>query len=141
MKHFTKVLLGIFFGIIFSSVYSQNENNPWAISIGTNGTDFFEEELFSIQELSNPNFKPGLTKLTVARHIKGGLSGSLSGTMNEIKYIGWAPENANDFSYEIENLAYVSLDGLFTYNFKNLISKNDNFFLDPKLSLGAGYFG
>ena len=140
MKHITKVLLGIFFGIIFSSVYSQNENNPWSISLGTNGSDFFEENLFSIQELSDPNIKPGLSKISVARHIKGGLSGSLSGSMNKIKYIGWAPEEANDFSYEIENLTYVSFDGLVTYNFKKLISKRNNFFLDPKLSIGAGYF-
>jgi len=140
MKHTIKALLGVFFGIICTSVYAQNENNPWSISVGTNGVDFFEEELLSIEELSNPNLKAGLNKLTVARHIKGGLSGSLSGAMNEVKYIGWAPEEAKDFSYETENLAYVSIDGLFSYNFKNLISKKNNFFLDPKLSLGAGYF-
>ena len=41
MKHLNKFLVASFLIMIIGSVNAQDENNPWAVSIGTNAVDFF----------------------------------------------------------------------------------------------------
>ena len=139
MKHTTRLLIGLILCVIFN-ISAQDKNNPWAITIGTTGVDFFEEELISLNELGNANYITGPSKITVGRHLSGNISGSLSGSLNQITNIGWAPTESRSYNAKIHKLSYFSLDALGTYNFRRLISKKKNFFLNPKLSLGAGYF-
>lgn len=41
MKHLKKVLLILLVVVSFNNINAQDEDNPWAIEIGTNSVDFY----------------------------------------------------------------------------------------------------
>jgi len=140
MRNLTKIFAASLVGLAFSSSVAQNADKPWSISVGSNAVDFFEEELLSFNELGNPNIIPAISRLSVGRHIKGGFSGSLTGSLNTIENIGWAPDESQSYNAKINPLQYYSVDAGLTYSFRDLISKNGNSFFDPSLTLGGGAF-
>ncbi len=140
MKNFTKTLALSVLGLACGSALAQNANKPWSVSVGTNAVDFLEEEKVTFAELGNPNIVPAISQLSVGRYIKNGFSASVTGSLNTIKYIGWAPQQANDFSYRIDDVSYYSADAGLSYSFRDLISKKENFFIDPQLTIGGGAF-
>ena len=124
MRNLTKIFAASLVGLAFSSSVAQNADKPWSISVGSNAVDFFEEELLSFNELGNPNIIPAISRLSVGRHIKGGFSGSLTGSLNTIENIGWAPDESQSYNAKINPLQYYSVDAGLTYSFRDLISKN-----------------
>ena len=68
--------------IAFSNYsYSQNENNPWAITVGTNAVDLIETGSFKDEGLSvSSNF----SYLEISRYVGSGFSVNLAGTFNSI---------------------------------------------------------
>ena len=42
MKNFSKLLLILLVTAVYTNVYSQDENNPWAVSFGANVVDFIQ---------------------------------------------------------------------------------------------------
>ena len=140
MRNLTKIFAASLVGLAFSSSVAQNADKPWSISVGTNAVDFFEEELLSFNELGNPNIIPAISRLSVGRHIKGGFSGSLTGTLNTIENIGWAPTESQKYNAKINPLQYYAVDAGLNYSFRDLISKNGDSFFDPSLTVGGGAF-
>ena len=139
MKHFSKFIAASFLGLVFGTATAQDANKPWAITVGANAVDFFQEEEFNVFDLEDANIVPAISKLTVARHIKGNFSGSLSGSLNQIDTVGAFSE-----PIDIEDTSYFSLDGLLTYSLRSTVSKifkteKESWFA-PKVSIGAGYF-
>ena len=41
MKHLKKVLLILLVVVSFNNINAQDEDNPWAIELGTNAVDFY----------------------------------------------------------------------------------------------------
>ncbi len=140
MKHTIKIIFNFILALISLNISAQNKNTPWTISLNTNGVDFFEEELLSFAELGNINYKFIPSKLVFARHIVGNFSGRISGSFNTISEIGWAPAEDQSFSADIKGLQYYATDAAIAYSFRNLISKEEDFLLDPQLSIGGGAF-
>jgi len=146
MKHFSKFIAASFLGLVFGTATAQDANKPWAITVGANAVDFFDEEDFNITDLDDNNIVPAISKITVARHLAGNFSGSLSGSLNEIDRVGTNTErNGGDGSIpsDIEDTSYFSIDGLVTYSFRSLVDKvfkTENAIVAPKASIGAGYF-
>lgn len=141
MKHLSKFVAASFIGLAIGTANAQDENKPWAISVGANAVDFFEEGELNAEDLEDANIIPAISKITVARHIKGDFSGSLSGSLNKIDRVGVGTVNGNPVS--VEDLSYFSVDGLLTYSLRgvvNSIFNAENSFFAPKLSIGAGYF-
>ena len=141
MKHLSKFIAASFLGLVFGTATAQDANKPWAISVGANAVDFFVEEEANFFDLEDANILPAISKLTVARHIAGDFSGSLSGSLNQIETVGWVVDPVEPI--EVDDLSYFSVDGLITYSLRgvvNKIFKKENAVFAPKLSLGAGYF-
>ena len=141
MKHLSKFLAASFLGLVFGTATAQDANKPWAISVGVNAVDFFTEDELNAEDLEDANILPAISKITVARHIAGDFSGSLSGSLNKIDTVG-AVSGAQE-PFGVDDLSYFSLDGLLTYSFRGIVDKvfktEDSWFA-PKASIGAGYF-
>lgn len=146
MKHLSKLsfLVLMIFGM--TTLQAQNENNPWAVFIGTNAVDFyptgsnvltpegaisspnFGDELFF--EVDNWNYIAALSSIGVSRYIGDGFSFELSGSVNRIDRLGKV--NSDD-------LSLYNIDGTIQYNFRYLF-KNQDYWFDPYLGIGGGMY-
>ncbi|MBP1838732.1 OmpA family protein [Formosa algae] len=134
MKNLSRLLFAMLLVFGFSNTYAQDENNPWAIGFGVNAVDFypngdgapfgegFGDEYFNVGD--HWNILPSLSTISVARHITGGLSFGVTGSINKI-------ENLGDES--VSDLSYYGLDGTFKYGFLNTSVFN------PFVGVGGGY--
>jgi len=144
MKHLNKLLLLLFALLLTTTTQAQDEDNPWALFIGTNAVDFyptgsnivtpngrvtsesFGEDLFF--EIDNWNYITFFSSLGVTRYIGSGFSFELGASFNQIDRVGLT---------RIEEVNWVNVDGTIQYNFKRLLNSS---WFDPYLGLGAGYF-
>ncbi|MDW5289538.1 OmpA family protein [Formosa sp. PL04] len=134
MKNLSRLLFAMLLVFGFSNTYAQDENNPWAISFGVNAVDFFPngegaplsegfgDEYWNVGD--HWNILPSLSTITAARHITGGLSFGVTGSINKIDQYG--DESVPDWSY-------YGIDGNFKYGFLNYSTFN------PFIGIGAGY--
>lgn len=134
MKHLNTLLLAFLFFICFTGVQAQDENNPWAISIGTNAVDYYPtgedaplgsyfSDFFNVGD--HWNILPGISRISLARSIGSGFYFEAAGSVNKIDKFG------ND---SWDDLLYVGLDGTFNYSFRA-----NQGWLDPVLGVGGGY--
>lgn len=141
MKHFSRFLVASLFFLSFTMVQAQDENNPWAIGIGTNAVDFYptgkadmempgmSEAIFSkFFETDHWNILPSISRLSVGRYVGAGFVVEVAGSINRIESIG-------DIS--VDELTYYGVDAAVQYSFRNLI-KPEGWF-DPFLGIGGGY--
>ena len=136
MKHLSRFLLASLFVLAFTSVNAQDQNNPWAIGIGTNAVDFYPtgedaplggwfDQYFNTSD--HWNILPSISKLSVARYIGSGFVGEVTGSVNQISKFGDRSEN---------DLSYYALDGAIDYSLRALIN---NGWIDPFVGVGGGY--
>ena len=139
MKNLSRLLFAMLLVLGYSNVNAQDENNPWQITIGINAVDAFpsgdgapfSETIFSkFFDVDNYNVLPSLSTLSVSKHIDGGFSFGVAGSLNRIEKWG---ENANGDAISVDDLSYYAIDGTIKYNFL----KNKT--IDPFLGLGGGY--
>ena len=134
MKHLSRLLLASLCILSFSTMQAQDENNPWALGLGINAVDFYPtgedaplggyfDEFFNTSD--HWNVLPGISRLSVARHIGAGFYFEAAGSVNQIDKFG--DEGWDD-------LTYYALDGTFNYSFRA-----DEGWLDPILGVGGGY--
>ncbi|MBZ9652719.1 OmpA family protein [Psychroflexus montanilacus] len=142
MKKFNKffLLLALTFGVV--SVQAQDENNPWAVVIGTNAVDFYAAgndflpngmeggSIFSEYFNANDNWNmvPSVSYLEVKRYVGDGFSAKLNGSFNQID---------NSGGVSSEDLSFYNIGAGVQYNFKNLLNTK---VFDPFLGIGAGYY-
>jgi len=82
MKNYISTVFMV--AVFSSSVYAQNESNPWSITVGTNAVDLFQTGSFAEEDLSiSPNF----SYFQISRHIGSGFSVNIAGTINNIDRI------------------------------------------------------
>nr|WP_315144252.1 OmpA family protein [uncultured Flavobacterium sp.] len=153
MKHLNKLLVAVLMAAGFSS-QAQDSNNPWAITIGANAVDsrssasrdglnWFDQHFsqpFAVKD--NWNILPSVSYLNVSRHIGGGFSFGVSGSVNKIdKYVNFNPTAANADSRGMVvtnpgDLMFYGIDGTVKYSFMDLIGTK---WFDPSLQAGGGY--
>jgi len=142
MKKFNKLLLLL--GLVFSisSIQAQDENNPWAVVIGTNAVDFYSagnenipgvigsgeifDEYFNLED--HFNILPSASFVEIKRYVGDGFSGKVFGSLNQIDQLG---------NVAADNLTFYNLGAGVEYNFKNLLNSQ---VIDPFLGVGAGYY-
>lgn len=140
MKHLSKFLVAFLFLVGFT-VQAQNEDNPWAIGIGTNAVDFYpvgggmgegtttSETFFNgFFDTDHFNIMPSFSRLSVARYIGAGFTFELAGSINSIDMRG---------DVAVDDLTYYAFGGTLMYSFRNLI--NSDGWFDPYLGVGGGY--
>lgn len=126
--------MAAFFVMSFTAVQAQDENNPWALGIGTNAVDFYPtgedaplggyfEDFFNTGD--HWNVFEGLSRISIARHIGGSFSFEGAGSVNLIEKFG---------AEATDQMTYYGLDGMFNYSFRS----NQGWF-DPVLGVGGGY--
>ncbi len=144
MKHLKRILFALLIVVAIGNLQAQDEDNPWAITIGTNAVDFFPtnypgmldsqgNNTVWLQEFANSrdhyNFSSSpVSYVRVGRYIGDGFSlgGNLS--FNQIDQIG-----ENSITEEI----YVGLDMDIRYDLNNAFG--DTKWFDPYASFGGGY--
>jgi OOP family OmpA-OmpF porin len=146
MKHLNKII-ALFVAVI--SVYSaqaQDANNKWALSFGVNavstrpsaGPEKSVKEIFSnyVDVDGHWNVLPSVSYLTVSRHIKGGFSAGITGSVNRIsKTSGYNKITDKHFVYNPGNLSFYTLDLNGKYSVKELLGWKS---VDPYAYLGGG---
>jgi len=138
MKHLKVALLALLLITGFSNVNAQDENNPWAISLGVNAVDFYPTNAglpghgawFDefVNTTDHYNILPSISKLTVSKYVADGFSFEAAGTLNKITKVG-----DNTISEE----TYYGLDGALKYDLNKVVGNTSWF--NPYASVGGGY--
>ncbi len=140
MKHLKVALLALLLITGFSNVNAQDENNPWAISLGVNAVDFYPTNSNSIPGNGGSWFNefvnvgdhysilPSISKITVSRYLADGFSFEAAGSLNKITKIG--DNSAAD-------LSYFGVDGAVKYDLNKVIG--DTSWFNPYATVGGGY--
>ena len=136
MKNLSRLLFAMLLMLSYSSINAQDENNPWAITVGVNAVDFYPtgedaplgdyfDEYFNARD--HWNVLPSLSSLTLSKYFSNGFSFGVTGSINKIEKFG---------DSDVRNLSYYGLDGTVTYSFAKLINSN---VVEPYLGVGGGY--
>ncbi len=143
MKHLSRFLVASLLVLGVSTANAQDENNPWAVSIGVNAVDIFPTggDLISQGEIFDEYFNatdhwsilPSVSKLSVGRYIGDGFTFTVSGSVNKIDKAGELPDGTN---VDADDLSYYAADGTISYSLKNVLKSG---WFDPYLGVGGGY--
>ena len=136
MKNLSRLLFAMLLMLSYSSINAQDENNPWAITVGVNAVDFYPtgedaplgdyfDEYFNARD--HWNILPSLSSLTLSKYFSNGFSFGVTGSINKIKKFG---------DSDVRNLSYYGADGTVSYSFAKLINSN---VVEPYLGVGGGY--
>ncbi len=141
MKHLSKLLVTLFAGMAFNTVNAQSESQPWAIKIGANAVDFFnEEDAFDdlrLLKTDNWNVVPSISELSISRYIKSGISATVGGSFNKIDVVGPLTPSLSD-GLDVEEFTYFSVEGKLSYDLRHAFGLQEGWFA-PSIGLGGGY--
>ncbi len=147
MKHLSRFLVASLLILSFGTVNAQDENNPWAFTVGVNAVDTYPvgdefdgvpgagetrgnlfEEFYNVED--HWSILPSVSYLSVSRYVGDGFVVGVSGAINRIDKLGDSrPRN---------DLQYYTVDGGLSYSLRDLINGEGGWF-DPSLEVGAGY--
>jgi OmpA-OmpF porin, OOP family len=147
MKHLKKSLLIAIMALGMTS-WSQDKNNPWAISFGVNAVTNRVSAADPLKEQFKEYFNtedywdilPSVSYLNVSRYIGDNFSFGVTGSVNRItKFTTRDMSNLNEYNYNVSNpgdLMYYGIDGVINYSFMSLFKKS---WFDPSAHIGGGY--
>ena len=151
MKHFKSFLFIFLIVAGVSTAIAQDEDNPWAIEIGTNAVDFYPtgadfnpsavggvdpgfgvdpnapylgdmfDDFFNVED--HWNTASVISRIRVGRYLGSGFALGLAGSFNQIDKVG---------DYKTNDLSYFGLDLDVRYSFLHG-------WFDPYLLVGGGY--
>ncbi|TYB78649.1 OmpA family protein [Bizionia myxarmorum] len=138
MKNLSRLLFVMLLMFGMSNTFAQDENNPWAITLGTNAVDFYPtgenaplgeyfDEYFNASD--HWNILPSLSSLTVGRYLSNGFTLGATASINKIDKFG-------DDRSRYNGVTYFGLDGIVKYGFGHLFN---GAWFDPYLGVGGGY--
>ncbi len=143
MKHLSRFLVASIFVLGLSTANAQNEDNPWAVSIGINAVDIFPTggDLISQGEIFDEffnasdhwNLLPSVSKISVGRYIGDGFTFTVAGSVNKIDNAGELPDGT---LVDVDDLSYYAVDGRISYSLQNVLNTG---WFDPYLGVGGGY--
>ena len=128
MKHLSRFLVASLLVLGLSTANAQDENNPWAVSIGINAVDIYPtggdlpyqwdifDEFFNASD--HWNILPSVSRLSVGRYIGDGFSFSLAGSVNKIEKLG---QLEDETLVNADDLSYYAVDGTISYSLKNIL--------------------
>ncbi len=135
MKHLSKIVVAVVLLFGFSSMYAQDEDNPWRITLGVNAVDFYPtnqpgqgkwfDEFFNVND--HYNIIPSISAIEVARYMGDGFTLGIRGTLNRIDKFGDEPA---------DDLSYFGLDGTVAWHW---FEWEQGKWFDPFLEIGGGY--
>ncbi len=129
MKSILSLIFVFTFSLIFFSLQAQDTSNPWSIGAGIN---IVNNPISSISGDSGRyktwNQDASGLRITTGRYIKKGIVFTTDVSLNSVTE---NDENSN------EEFPYVSLDGMFKYNFNSSLTQLNTF--DPFITAGGGY--
>ncbi len=143
MKHLSRFLVASILVLGLSTANAQDENNPWAVSIGINAVDIFPtggdlitqgeifDEFFNASD--HWNILPSVSRLSVGRYIGDGFTFTVAGSVNKIENAGELPDGTN---VSVDDISYYAADAQVSYSFKNALNTG---WFDPYLGVGGGY--
>ncbi len=143
MKHLSRFLVASLLVLGLSTANAQDENNPWAVSIGINAVDIYPtggdlpyqgdifEEFFNASD--HWNILPSVSRLSVGRYIGDGFSFTLAGSVNKIDKLGQLEDETLVIA---DDLSYYAVDGTIAYSLKNVLKTK---WFEPYLGIGGGY--
>ena len=143
MKHLSRFLVASLLVLGFSTANAQDENNPWAVSIGVNAVDVFPtggdlpvqgeifDEYFNVSD--HWNILPSVSRLSVDRYIGDGFTFGVAGSVNKIDNFGELPNGDN---VSADDLSYYAIDGKIGFSLKALLNQT---WFDPSIGVGGGY--
>ncbi len=143
MKHLSRFLAASLLVLGLSTANAQDENNPWAVSIGINAVDVFPtggdlitqgeifDEFFNASD--HWNILPSVSQLSVGRYIGDGFAFTVAGSVNKIENAGELPDGTD---VGVDDLSYYAVDGRISYSLKNVLKTG---WFDPYLGVGGGY--
>ena len=121
--------------LVSNTAVSQDENNPWYLSVGVNAVDTypvgednrpltggFLDEMYNVDD--HWNILPSISTLYVGRYIGNGFALGLRGSLNKIDKLG---------DVSVDDLAYYSVDGIFTYSLRDLVFGEGGWFDGVKI--------
>ncbi|WP_347922296.1 OmpW family outer membrane protein [Pontimicrobium sp. SW4] len=122
------------------SLFSQNKEKPWVLNAEINAVDVYPvgenapqgeyfDEFFNVSDHWNISFP----KITLTKYLSDNLSANFSGSYNKLKKWG---EFSGSPKLKVNNLTYVSIDGMFNYYFSGLSKQSK---LKPFIGIGGGY--
>ena len=145
MKHLNKLFAAVLMFIGLSS-QAQDSNNPWAITFGVNAVDTRVSAASKIEDqfseyfnaIDDWNILPSVSYINVAKHVGGGFSFGVTGSVNKIKR--WVnPRTTIPGEYEIINpgdLSYYAADGVIKLSIGQMMKWK---VIDPSIHVGGGY--
>ena len=106
MKHFKKSLL-IAFMALGMTCWSQDGNNPWAISFGVNAVtnrvsapEPFEEQIKEYFKTDYWDILPSVSYINVSRYVGDNFSFGITGSVNRVsKFVSRDLSNLNEYNY------------------------------------------
>jgi len=145
MKYLNKFLVTMILMVGLSS-YSQDSNNPWAISSGVNAVDNRVSAADNIKDRfsqyfnakDNWNILPLVSYVNVSRYFRSNISLGVTASINKIsRYVNPRVYPSQDYLVTNPgNLTYFAIDGAVKYSLMNLIGSK---VIDPSIYLGGGY--
>ncbi|WAC03231.1 hypothetical protein N7U66_06570 [Lacinutrix neustonica] len=131
MKPFGYLFFIFVCALSFQTSHSQTVNKPWTTSFGTSAINNpVREQEAGVGRFKTWNQNPAGFRLSAGRLIKNKLSFEGVASLNSIQ------ENYPILDAEISEpeYPYISLDGMFKYQFSNGLN-----ILDPYITIGGGY--
>ena len=144
MKHLNSILVAALFFLVIGVANAQDENNPWAIEVGSNAVDLYPvgaeanikteigpargeifDEYFNVED--HWNILPTVSRLAIGRYVGSGFTFAAVGTINRIETVG---------AVSVDDLTYYGVDGEIKYSLRNLLGGG---WFDPSLGVGGGY--
>jgi outer membrane protein OmpA-like peptidoglycan-associated protein len=135
MKLLRFLLLPLITFILATNLHAQDEYHPWQFGASVNIVDYYpfndKTTYTSGNELDEriSHFNYGIPTIHISKYIGDGFSFGVAGSYNTIDNYDGLPVN---------DLDYISVDGLIKYDINKLIGKTG--FLDPYATIGGGYF-
>ena len=144
MKQLKLAVIAIFALVTVSSVNAQDDNNPWAISIGINAFDArlgsdFGDQLKDYYGTRDWDILPIFSRVTAEKYLDDGFTLQLAGSVNKVTR-DYLPSS---FPRGVENdLIYWSIDANLKYDLDILVEKifgSTTQYFNPFVYVGGGY--
>jgi outer membrane protein OmpA-like peptidoglycan-associated protein len=147
MKQLKLAVIAIFALVTVSSVNAQDDNNPWAISIGINAFDArrtgdFGDKLKDYYGTKDWDILPIFSRVTAEKYLDDGFTLQLAGSVNKATR-SYIVNEVPTFPRDVENdLIYWSIDANLKYDLDILVEKifgSTTQYFNPFVYVGGGY--
>ena len=144
MKQLKLAVIAIFTLVAVSSANAQDNNNPWAVSVGVNAIDVrtsggFSEQLEDYYGTSDWDILPMISRITAEKYLDDGFTLQFAGSINRLTRGFFADQFPRDVEKE---LVYYSIGANVKYDLDGVIEKvfgGTTPYFNPFIFVGGTY--